>query len=224
MAEVYNRERNGDSNKPPKIKLYYTPGSCSFAPHILLFEAGLNFEPILVERRNSSKTILSINPKGRVPVLVLDNEHVITEVPAILTAIALHVPERKLLGLTILETVRVYEWLNWLSGTLHGQAFAGWWRADRFIEDPTDEDKEKLKRKAYKTIQGCYEMIEAKLSKSKSPFSVGSSMTVVDAFLAVFYRWGCGLGFKMSVYEKYTELWNALLERQSVIQALKYQD
>jgi glutathione S-transferase len=44
---------------------------------------------------------------------------------AIATAIANLAPGRHLMGRTALDRVRVYEWMTWLSGTLHGQGFGG---------------------------------------------------------------------------------------------------
>ncbi|CRG86362.1 hypothetical protein PISL3812_03367 [Talaromyces islandicus] len=211
------------SIQPSHIKLFYNPGSCSFAPHILLFEVGVDFEIVAVHQM--TEELLRLNPKARVPVLVLNNEDVITEVPAILTAISYMAPEKKFLGSTPFETVRVYEWLNWLSGTVHGQGFAGYWRASRFIENPTEEDVQKLKSQGYKTVQNCFEMIEGKLAASGNVFAVGNSFTVVDAFLSVFYRWGQQkLGIDMKVYENYTKLWNALNERPAFVKALSHQD
>lgn len=209
--------------QPSHVRLLYSPGACSFAPHIILFEAGVDFEASVVHRDKVTEELLRLNPKARVPVLVLDGKDVITEVPAILTAISYMVPEKKLLGSTPLETVRVYEWLNWLSGTLHGQGFAGHWRASRFIENPTEDDVQKLKSQAYKTVQASFKMIEEKLEASESVFAVGKSLTVVDAFLAVFYRWGYILDIEMKMYENYTKLWNALNERPAFVKALSYQ-
>jgi glutathione S-transferase len=110
----------------PQTKLYFAPGTCSLAPHILLREAGVEFEAIANSVTLKTVTFAEgfelLNPKMRVPVLVLDGV-VITELPAIVTAIAQLVPNMRLMGKGQLETVRVYEWMNWLSGTLHGQAF-----------------------------------------------------------------------------------------------------
>ena len=67
----------------PDLKLWYTPSACSLAPHILLHEAELPFEPVAVsiaDGENLQERFLSLNPKGRVPVLSVDGE-VITEVP-----------------------------------------------------------------------------------------------------------------------------------------------
>jgi glutathione S-transferase len=209
--------------QPSHIRLFYSPGACSFAPHFLLFEAGIDFEAVTVQRDKPTEELLRLNPKARVPVLVLNGEDVITEVPAIMTAISYMVPDKKLLGSTPLETVRVYEWLNWLSGTLHGQGFGGYWRASRFIENPTEVDVQKLKTQGYKTVQASFKMIEEKLVTSDTVFAVGRSLTVVDAFLAVFYRWGFILSIEMKTYKNYTKLWDALNQRPAFVKALSYQ-
>jgi glutathione S-transferase len=214
------------------IKFYYSPGSCSFAVHILLFEAKVAFEPMRIEMGNFPQEFLALNPKGRVPVIILkddnENDQVITEAPAILTAVSLQVPERKFLGSNNLENVRVYEWMNWLSGTLHGQAFGGLWRPDRFLNDHTEEDARRLRERAVETILSCYETIERKLNISftatSSPFAVGNALTVVDTYLAVFYRWGVrNLKLDMTRYQKYTALWKELEKLDSFRHALEQQ-
>jgi glutathione S-transferase len=57
------------------LKLYYTPGACSLAAHIALQEAGASFEPIRIDLaagQQRSAEYLVVNPRGRVPTLVVD--------------------------------------------------------------------------------------------------------------------------------------------------------
>jgi len=69
-----------------KTSLYFSPGACSFAPHVALIEIGLPFELIkysTMERENYSEEYLAVNPKGRIPALSID-DFLLTENPAIL--------------------------------------------------------------------------------------------------------------------------------------------
>ena len=68
------------------IALYYSPGSCSLAPHIVLNEVGQPFELrrfATADRANYSPEYLAVNPKGRIPALQIDG-FILTENPAIL--------------------------------------------------------------------------------------------------------------------------------------------
>src|SRR5436190_18008320 len=76
------------------IALYYSPGSCSLAPHIVLNEVGQPFELrkfATAERANYSAEYLAINPKGRIPALLIDG-FVLTEAPAILAYVGRRFP------------------------------------------------------------------------------------------------------------------------------------
>jgi len=202
----------------PDIKLWYSSGACSLAPHVLLHEIRVPFEAVetsFAKAAHLTDEFARINPKKRLPVLSLGGE-VITEVPAIATAIADLAPERHLMGRTALDRARIYEWMNWLSGTLHGQGFAGLWRPQRFSDDPAVFDS--IKAKGRKTISECFETIESRISGS---YSTGDGFTAVDPFLLVFYRWGNGIGVDMpKTYPSYTSFAQRLVERDSVIAAL----
>ncbi|KFY89544.1 hypothetical protein V500_05615 [Pseudogymnoascus sp. VKM F-4518 (FW-2643)] len=199
------------------VKLWYSSGACSLAPHILLNEAGIEFESVKLDiHAGYPEEFRQINPKMRVPVLSIDGQ-TITENPAIMTAISQLVPDKHLLGKTNLEIVRAYEWMNWLSGVLHGQAFGGLFRPTRYSDDPTMYAS--IKAMSLLTVQECFATIDQDLS---SDHAVGSSFTAVDAYLYVFYRWGVALGIDMKgKYPKYTGLVVNLVKRQSVQAALK---
>ena len=67
------------------MKLYFAPGACSLSPHIVVREAGINADLEQVDLRakktKSGADYTTINPKGQVPTLVLDNGQVLTEGP-----------------------------------------------------------------------------------------------------------------------------------------------
>ena len=201
----------------PTIKLWFSPGACSVAPRMLLNEIGAPFEAIRVpiaEGANLKDDFTRINPKKRVPVLALDDE-IITELPAIATAISHLSPGRHLMGKSALDSARVYEWMNWLSGTLHAQGFGSLWRPQRFSDDPAVYDS--IMAKGRKTIVECFDAIEPRLS---GDFAVGNAFSAVDAFLLVFYRWGNRIGVDMRTsYPQYTRFAEKLARRDSIVAA-----
>ena len=205
-----------------EIKLWYSPGACSLASHILLLETGLPFDAIKLDvHAGFPASFRTLNPKLRVPVLSLDGQ-IITETPAILTAIAQLAPDKHLLGSSDLELVRAYEWLAWLSGTLHGQAFGGLFRAHRFSDDPGTY--EAIRRKAKETVGECFGVIERDLPAATGgvDHAVGKGFTAVDAFLYVFWRWGMSLGMGMEeAYPRFTALVVELVKRRAVREALE---
>jgi glutathione S-transferase len=199
-----------------KIKFWFAPGACSLAPHILLYEIGAHFEAIPV-RITETRAFLpadfqrKINPKGRVPVITIDG-FIITELPAIVTVIANLAPEKLLLGKDALEVAQAYEWMNWLSGTLHGQGFGGLWRPNRFSDD--ESAFKAIRAKAREVIAHGFDYIEERLS---GLYAVGNAFTAVDTYLYVFYRWGNTVGFDMrGKYPRYTSLVSNLLHRPAV--------
>jgi glutathione S-transferase len=78
------------------MKLFYLAGSCTLAPHIALEHSGLAYEAVRVERgKQSDPSYLAINPLGRVPALQTSDHGTITEVPAVLSLIAVLGPRSR---------------------------------------------------------------------------------------------------------------------------------
>ncbi|KAK5079467.1 hypothetical protein LTR70_009422 [Exophiala xenobiotica] len=199
------------------IKLWYSPGACSLATHILLKETGTEFEGIRIgSKQGLPDEFRRINPRMKVPVLSVDGE-IITETPAIMTAISQLSPDRHLFGTSDTEIVKSYEWSNWLSGTVHGQGFGGLFRPARFSDVVSMHAA--IQDKGWKTVQECFEIIEAGLS---AVHAVGKNFTVVDPYLYVFYRWGVDNGADMAArYPKYARLVVELMKRPAVLAALE---
>jgi glutathione S-transferase len=203
------------------LKLYYSPGACSFAPHIMLEESGLPYGTELVslaEGKQRTPEYLAINPKGRVPVLVTEEGEILTEVPAISWYIAESATSIRLLPQNRLAAARCFEWFNWLSGTLHTMAFSQFWRTQRFVAD------EKLfpavKEKGMQNILESFAYIENRLAGRS--WAVGQAYTAVDAYLLVFFRWGNRIGVDMrGGYPQWTAHAERVLERPAVQRAIQ---
>ncbi|KAF2239370.1 glutathione S-transferase [Viridothelium virens] len=214
----------------PNITLYRVNNACSLAPHILLRELQISFTPIRLvfgpdglyaaDGSLSSADYNKVNQNSQVPTLVVDGS-VVTELPAILTCIADMAPDRKLLGTTPMEKVRVYEWMNWLSGTMHGWAWGSVLRPARFVGD-AEEMYETVRETGRKKIKACYERVESKMD---GKFAVGDRLTAVDFYLYVFWRWGSKHEFKVN--EKYPKWRNVMMQVEkmdSVRKALEEED
>jgi glutathione S-transferase len=201
------------------IALYYSPGSCSFAPHVVLREIGLTFELrkfSTADRSNYSPDYLAVNPKGRIPTLLIDGFR-LTENPAILAYLGRRYPEADLYPSTATEDeARCLEWLAWSSNTVH-VAFAQILRSERFV--PSEDGYPPVQASGHVNFQRCLAEIEAHLTRS--PFAVGSRFTVVDPFWLVFYRWGIRQGYEIKrLYPAYTRYAEVLSQRPSVMAAL----
>jgi glutathione S-transferase len=163
------------------LTLYYAPGACSQAPHIILHETGLAHSSVAVDLR-AKKTAdggdyLAINPKGAVPALALDNGEVLTENAVILQYIGDRAALGDLLpGLGDFRRYRVLEWLNFITTELH-KSFG-----PLFKPDASDETKDFFK----KIIGDRLDYVEREM---KGPFLMGKNITLPDAYLFVITGW-----------------------------------
>src|SRR5438477_6832146 len=106
------------------MKLYYAVGACSLSPHIALMEAGIDASLVKVDTKThklqDGTDFYTINPKGYVPVLELDNGERLTEGPAIVQYIADQVPDKKLAPANgTFARARLQEWLNFTTSEIH---------------------------------------------------------------------------------------------------------
>lgn len=206
-------------------RLYYSPGACSLAAHIILEELGLPFELELRSALKGSGTqtpeYLSINPKGRVPALQSSSGDiggvgdVLTELPAILFFLAARHPEGHLLPCEPGAQARCIEWLNWLSGTVHTLAYGQIWRPQRVLDDPSCFPN--VIAMGIKNVERDYAFIEHQLRALPDP----KSFTIVHPVLLVFWLWGKWIGLDMSKnYPMWAHTMSLVIERPAVRRAL----
>src|SRR5262245_52302634 len=106
------------------MKLYYAPGACSLAPHIVLRETGANFSlervDLKTHKLGNGTDYYTINPKGAVPLLELQGGERLSEGPVICQYIADQAGNTKILPAAgTLPRYRVMEWQNYITGELH---------------------------------------------------------------------------------------------------------
>jgi glutathione S-transferase len=196
------------------MKLYHTPGACSMACHIALEETGAAFEPVVVPRgKNRTPEYLAVHPRGLVPVLELDDGTHLTEAVAILLHVARRFPEAGLLPEAgTIEEARAFEWLAWLTNTLH-VAYACLWRPERFTDDPAA--RAALIAEAKDRIDALNHEAEARLG---SPFAAGGTYSVADPFLLVFFRWANRVEFDAAGRHPDWTAWARRVEERPAVQ------
>ena len=101
------------------MKLYYFPGACSLASHIVAAEGGLKLSLEKVNLKDhkteSGHDFFGINPKGYVPALALENGELLTENVALL----MYIGDKAGLTHEGLERYRLLEWLAFISTEIH---------------------------------------------------------------------------------------------------------
>ncbi|HET9147902.1 MAG TPA: glutathione S-transferase N-terminal domain-containing protein [Acetobacteraceae bacterium] len=146
------------------MKLYYSPGACSVGIHVLLEEIGKPYETQLVKLREGEQQkpeFTAINPKGKVPVLKLDDGAILTEWLAIAGYLAAANPEAGLVPEDRMEWARGMEAMAFINGTMHAQGFARIFRPERF--SPSSDDKEKVQEEGRKIFADGFALMEKAL-------------------------------------------------------------
>lgn len=197
------------------MKLYYKPGTCSLASHIVLCEIGKPFE---IEKVDTATKITEtgadyskLNPKGYVPLLQLDSGETISEGVAILQYIADQHPEADLVPESgTLERARLHEHLNYIASELH-KSFSPF-----FAPGASDEDKAKSKIN-----------VEHKLNHFESIFSdgrkflLGEHFSVADAYLFVVARWTKPTGIGLDKWPKLAAFVERVANRDKTKEAMR---
>jgi glutathione S-transferase len=200
---------------PNDLTLYFSPGACSLAVHIALEEAGVKFAAhrvAIAEGAHRSPAFLAINPRGRVPAMVVDGR-VVTEVQALLQ-LASDLSDGAMMPEGPAERAQVREWLAYQSGTIH-LGFAQFWRPERFSGDPAAHKA--IVAGARGQFPGLFAGIDAALHRG---WIVGQRFSLADLLPFVFFRWARRVGTEMAGYPAWCEHTRHLLERDAVRRAL----
>lgn len=205
------------------LKLYYSPGACSMAPHIALEEIGRPYQTELVSsaggRMTNTPEWRAVNPKGRVPALlgvpgrIGGADGLLTEASAILVYLARTNPDARLLPADPAAEARCLEWLSWLGSAVHAVTYGLIWRPRRYSDDAADDAA--LLAKGQATVREQYAYIESLLADGRD-WAVPGGYSVADPYLLVFYRWGQVTGLDMSSYPAWTALTRATVARPAV--------
>ena len=196
------------------MKLYYSPGACSLSPHIVLHESGLKFDAVLASTKThklaDGTDYYSINPKGYVPLLELDDGQRLSEGPAIVQYIADQVPASNLAPAAgTMARYRLIEWLNFISTELH-KSFS-----PLFNPGMPEEGKALYRERLLGRFKYVNEQLEGK------SFLLGDSFTVADAYLFTVTNWCKHVGLDVSGFAQLSAFMGRVAARPAVQSALK---
>lgn len=193
------------------MKLYYSPGACSLAPHIVANEAGVPLELVRVDikthKTESGDDFYKINPKGYVPTLELDDGTFLTEGPAIDLYLADRKPASKLApaGGTR-ERYKLYEWLAFINSEIHTsfEPLFG-----------TAPDDVKVQSRARILLR--FDYVNGQMTGK--PFLLGDAFTAADAYMFVMLTWAHHM--KIATPHLLSDFFSRVAQRPAVRQAMK---
>jgi len=196
------------------MKLYFKPGACSLASHIILNEIGVIHEIEHVDTDKkltiSGQDFLKINPKGYVPALELDNGEVLTEGASVLQYLSeidhsFYSPKSG-----TIEKARLQEYLNFTSSELH-KAFGPFFNAKA-----NDEDKEAAKKQVAHKL----DYIETVLADGRN-YLLGENFSVADAYLFVVSNWSNFVSIDLESWPKLKAFIDRVSTRPAVQAAMR---
>jgi glutathione S-transferase len=197
------------------LTLYYAPGACSMAPHIVLEESGEKYEPRrmdLGKGEQRSEEYLKINPQGRVPALGLGNGEALSENTAILPYLG------KRFGLWPSDPIaeaKALSRIGFFAATVHvAHAHVG--RPERYASDPALYPN--IQEMGRKTFHGYLKQIDGMLANRQWFFD---KYSVVDPYAFIFYVWGLRRELPVAELKNYTAFKDRMLDRPAVRRVLE---
>jgi len=196
------------------MKLYYAPGACSLSPHIVARELGIDIDLEKTDNRTkrtaSGADYLTINPKGYVPAIVLDDGQVLTEGPALVQYLADQKPEARLVPPAgTIERYRMQEMLGYINSELHKTY-------SPLFNDATPQET-RNERLAY--LKKRYALLDERLANQ--PYLFGDRLTVADAYLFVVTRWANFVKLDLSGFPNVLAFQERVAARPAVKAAMK---
>src|ERR1700723_2696773 len=196
------------------MKLYYFTGACALSPHIVLLEAGLPFTLVKIDSKTkkteTGEDFLTINSKGAVPTLQLDDGRVLTEGPAIVQYLADLKPESGLAPRAgTFERYQLMEMLNYITSEVH-KSFSP-------LFNPASSAE--VKETAVANLGKKFDWLSGFLGTK--PFLLGNSFTVADAYLFTVLNWTAHVKIDLGKWPILADYKTRIAQRPKVIEAMK---
>jgi glutathione S-transferase len=192
------------------LTLYYAPGACSLASHIVLEESGEKYEGKrvdLAKGEQRTEAYLKIHPLGRVPALLLDNGEPLTENTAILPYLG------KRFGLWPKDPIaeaKALSLIGYFASSVH-PAHAHISRPERYATDKSYFPD--IQEQGKKTFHGYLKQIDGMLSGRQW---LSDQYSVLDPYGLLFYAWGLRRELPVGELKNYTAFKDRMLQRPAV--------
>lgn len=204
------------SIKGKGMKLYYTPGTCALAPHIVANETGLQIELVKVDlagkKTETGDDYLAISPNGYVPALAVDDGEALTEASLIVQYLADLKPESGLMPAAgTMERYRVQQTLSFIATELH-KAFSPFFK-------PGTPEQIKIANREH--LQRRIGYLDGKLERQT--FLAGETFTAADAYLWSILSWAKYADLDLSRFVNIQRFMSTVARRPAVQKALREQ-
>jgi glutathione S-transferase len=195
------------------MKLFYKPGACSLAPHIVACEAGLPVELVSVDlaqkKMPDGSDYFAVNPNGYVPALDIGEGPVLTEASVVVQYLADQKPESGLMPRAgEVARYRAQQWLAFVSTELH-KNFSVFFKPG--TPDVTKEASRAILAKRFAFLDGALE---------GKTFLMGETFTAADAYAFTVLNWAKHVGIDLSPYGNIGRFLHAVAARPAVQKAL----
>ena len=196
------------------MKLYYSPGACSLAPHIVLNEIGADYSLEKVDladkKTDTGANFTEVNSKGYVPTLEFAKDQVLTEVSTIVQYLADKAEGSKLLPkFGSMDRYRAMEMLNFVSSELH-KGIGG-----LFNKAMPEDGKKAIIERVEKRLG----WVDAQLAGK--PYLLGAEFSVADAYAFTVMNWGQWVGIDIKQWPNIAAYMERVGSRPAVQAALK---
>lgn len=199
------------------MKLYYAPGTCALAPHIVANEVDLPIELVKVDlaskKTEAGDDYLAINPHGYVPALLDDGGHILTEASVIVQYLGDLKPDSGMMPPAgTFARYKVQQLLAFIATELH-QTFGS------FFKTGTPEEAKAASRALLEERVG--QLNEDLRGKT---FLTGETFTAADAYLWTVLSWSDEIDFDLTPFSEVRRFLVEVTRRPAVQKSLAEQD
>ena len=197
------------------LTLFYSPGACSQAPHIVIHETGTAHDAVRVDLKakttEDGRSYLDVNPKGAVPAIMLESGDVLTENAVILQFLGDRSGAGEVLPpLGDFRRYRVLEWTNFITTELH-KSFSPLFK-------PTASDETKAFFRDI--IAQRFDYVDSAIGSG--PFLAADHFTIADAYLFVMLGWAEKM-IGLDAWPNLAAFRERMMQRPSVRHVLRFE-